>query len=383
MPGLRLRAQICRSPVARLAAARFRGIIEAKPRPRAARKEVFALMKKILALALMLALLLCGAARAQESVSVYSSLPEEVQTAIYEAFEAETGIAVVAASGNDGELLARLAAEREAPRADVLWGVSVDALGDKKELLQIYDSPQADGLSADCRFDGHYAGFCRCPLLIVYNKELLLGADAPGGWADLLDEAFAGRVALADPAQSEEALSAVCAMILAMGGPDDGGWRYVMDLAAMLNGQALPSVRAVCEAVARGECAVGVAPEGAVFAYAGEGGSLPPGVGVAYPREGTSAAPRGVAAVRGGPNAEAARKFVDFVLGQAVQAMLPERFGLRAARADAPPPDGLPSLDGVSWVDYDEVWAAENAADIVETFGDLLASFAAEEPAQP
>jgi iron(III) transport system substrate-binding protein len=86
-------------------------------------------------------------------------------------------------------------------------------------------------------------------------------------------------------------------------------------------------------------------------------------VKVIYPQDGTVAQMEGVGIIRGGPNGEAAKKFVDFITRKDVREMILRQFFRRAARQDldlSKLPGQMPALKDVKITDYDEVgWTAK------------------------
>ncbi|MEG1844136.1 MAG: iron ABC transporter substrate-binding protein, partial [Clostridia bacterium] len=80
-------------------------------------------MKKLLALALVLILVLAsGAALAGESVVLYYSHAADWSDPIIKEFQDETGITVELVGAGTGELISRIIAESENPLGDILWG---------------------------------------------------------------------------------------------------------------------------------------------------------------------------------------------------------------------------------------------------------------------
>ena len=69
---------------------------------------------------------------------VYTAHKEEVYQPIVEEFERRTGVWVQVVSGGTTELLERIAAEAEAPVADVMFGGGVESLESYRELFEPY-----------------------------------------------------------------------------------------------------------------------------------------------------------------------------------------------------------------------------------------------------
>ena len=110
-------------------------------------KPVVRLRRRILGWAVLLvlpALTLFGApVFAAETLNVYSIWPENWARPMFEEFEKATGIKVNFVRFSSGEALARVIAEKNNPRVDVLFGGPVEtfAAGINEGLFEPYKSP--------------------------------------------------------------------------------------------------------------------------------------------------------------------------------------------------------------------------------------------------
>jgi len=299
---------------------------------------------------------------------VYSSHPAEMVRVIVREYRDRTGLRVRIVAGGTGELLTRLRTEDTRPEADLLWGGGAESLAANADLFEPYVSPQARAIPADLKDPrGIWTGYSVLPMVLLVNGRLLPEADIPRTWADLGSKAFRGNIAYADPAVSGSSYTILRTMLLA-GGGGEAGWSRIADLVRALDGAVLPESSLVFRSVASGEYLVGLSYENAVT-DAGRSGS---DVRVVYPEDGTSAVPDGVAIVRGTAHREAARSFVDFVLGPDVAAVVVVRFGRRSARTDAPIPEGLPPLSSLKLVSYDVGRAASERVPTISRFQSLM-----------
>ena len=124
---------------------------------------------------LMLCLLL-GAlpARAADSVNAYSIWPENWARPMFEEFEKATGIKVNFVRFSSGEALARVIAEKNNPRVDVLFGgpVETHAAGIKEGIFESYKSPSFDKLAPRFRHpDGQWLAIADDPLVFMRSEE--------------------------------------------------------------------------------------------------------------------------------------------------------------------------------------------------------------------
>jgi iron(III) transport system substrate-binding protein len=105
--------------------------------------------------------------------------------------------------------------------------------------------------------------------------------------------------------------------------------------------------------IKRGERLIAV---GALDSYAAEERAAGHPIKTLYPADGIFIIPSPTAVIKGGPNPNAAKLFVEFMLSDEVQKIFPADGGL-AARSDIPEPAGTPPLSSLKIlpVDYDHI----------------------------
>lgn len=321
-------------------------------------------MKKLLILILCLLLTGC-ASRAGHSdfapgeenrLVVYTSHKEEVYRPIIREFEERTGIWVQVVTGGTSDLLERIAQEKAAPQADVMFGGGVESLDSYRRLFDPVQCREAENITDHLLSpDDPWIPFSALPVVLVYNTMLV----EPGnltGWADLQRPEFAGKIAMADPARSGSSFTALVTGLSACG---DEAMRA---LALNLLGQQLDASREVLGKVADGSCLVGITLEETALQRIAAGDNL----AMVYPTEGTSCVPDGTAVVLGAPHSENALRFLDFTLSRQVQQLLGEQFYRRSVRRDVTAPAALIPMDELVLVDYPAHWAVEHRADILQ-----------------
>ena len=180
------------------------------------------------------------------------------------------------------------------------------------------------------------------PVVLIYNTKLVR-RNMPSGWASLLDEAWRGRIAFADPNVSGSSYTALCTMLQALGGGDE----LLPEFRQNLEGKILPSSGDVVSTVAEGKCYIGVTVEDIALSGIAEGYNI----AIVYPKEGTSAIPDGAAIVNNCAHRENAEAFIDFLLSPDMQRLLPELMHRRSVCTDA----DITKADGsaVMLIDYD------------------------------
>lgn len=282
-------------------------------------------------------------------VVVYCALDRMFSQPVLEAFEAETGIRVLAKWDTEATkttgLVQAIRAEAGAPRCDVFWNNEVSqtiALAGEG-LLEPYASPAAEGLPAWALApDRTWTGFAARARVLLVNTERVPAERRPTSIRALLDPAWRGQAGIAKPLFGTTATH-VAALFAQLGAEE---------ATALLDGMKANGV-VICASnadiknrVAQGELAFGLtdtddanlalldgAPVEIVFPDQEEGGL------------GTLLIPNAVAIVEGGPNGEAARQLVDWLLRPAIEERLaasrsvqvPLRAGL--ARAAWIPPE--------------------------------------------
>lgn len=277
-------------------------------------------------------------------------------------------IQVEVVAAGTGELLNRIAAESQNPIADVLWGGGADSLAAFKEYFQPYQCANDDVIDEAYKDpDDLWIGESPLPMVIFYNKELIEkeGWDAPKTWEELTDEKWKGKIAYCLPSKSGSAYTQLCTMILGHGGKEDG-WDFIKKLYDNLDGKIVDSSGKCHKMVKDGEFYVGLTLEKAAVQYKDD-----PTVGYCYPEDGTSAVPDGIALVKGAPNLENAKLFIDFVTSKECQEVENKDWGRRPVRNDLDV-EGLPGLNEIKLVDYDFDWAATEKEANIEKFNDIM-----------
>jgi iron(III) transport system substrate-binding protein len=316
--------------------------------------------------ALVFALLALGAgyasppAQAQQKVVIYSSNDDTLHKLVFAAFTKETGIAVEPVSAGSGVIVKRIQTEKDRPGGDIIWGVSRSLLETNKQFFSPYASKNRDATPAEFREPTDlWIGNNLHLMVILQNTKVLPEDQGPKTWADLLDPKWKGKIAFTDPANSGSAYSTVTMLVDHFGG-GEAGWAKVKQLIA--NTRVLNRSSLVFQGVGNGEYALGISLEYAGYVWAAGGAP----VKTIYPTDGTLAQMEGVAIIKGGPNAEAAKAFVDYINRKDVREMIIAGTFRRPARQDldlAKLPGGMPGLSSLKLLPYkEEAWTAVRAA---------------------
>ena len=294
--------------------------------------------------------------------SPHDSGPMEGGVAMFR--EAYPNINVEAMVIPTGDAIQRIKAESENPQCDVLWGGGADTLAGSVDLFQPFVS-EHDAVIGDAYKDANdlWIGESPLPMVFIYNKTLIDEASVPTTWEGLCDEALKGKIAYASPAKSGSAYTQLCTMLFSQPTLDDG-WALVEKFIANLDGKVQDSSGNCHKLVAAGEYAVGVTIEKSAVLYNDN-----PDIGYIYPAA-NSAVPDGVALIKGCPNEENAKLFIDFVTGLECQTDQNVNWKRRPVRSDLTP-EGLCELSTLDLGDYDFAYAVVEKANIVEKWNDL------------
>jgi len=282
--------------------------------------------------------------------------------------DAYPDIQVEVVAAGTGELLNRIAAESANPIADVFWGGGADSLAAFKEYFAPYvcaNDAAIDEAYKDS--EDMWIGESPLPMVIFYNKDLLErdGLSIPTSWEDLIQPEWKGKIPYAMPSKSGSAYTQLITMLLGHGGKEDG-WEFIEKLYDNLDGKILDSSGKCHKMVADGEFHVGITIEKSALLYA-ENDS----VGFIYPEDGTSAVPDGISLIKGAPNEENAKIFIDFVTSKEFQEQQNKNWGRRPVRNDIEI-EGMAKLSDIKLVDYDFDWAANEKEAIIERFNDIM-----------
>ena len=134
-----------------------------------------------------------------DSLTVYSGRSEKLVGPIFEAFTAETGIALDVRYGSSNDLALLLAEEGDKSPADVFLSRSPGPAGylDDLGMLSELDDDVLDRVSATDRSpDGTWVGFAGRGRVLVYNVDEVAAADLPDSVFDLTGPEYSGRVAV-------------------------------------------------------------------------------------------------------------------------------------------------------------------------------------------
>ncbi|MDO4436241.1 MAG: extracellular solute-binding protein [Cardiobacteriaceae bacterium] len=316
---------------------------------------------KISALA---ALLMASWGHAEEKLVIYTARSEQLNNMVIEHFEKDTGIKTELVVAGTGPLLKRVESEKDNPNGDIFWAADETMLFAKKDLFDVYISPENEHILPQFRNKtGHFSAAFSDPTVFIVNHQSPVKVE---GFADLLQPELKGKIAFGDPANSSSAFQCLMAMLYAHGKNHDPmseeAWAYVDKFIAQLDGKILNSSGGVHKGVADGEYMVGLTWEDPAANYVKNGAK----VSVVFPKEGAIFPGESVQIIKGSKNKEQAQRFVDYLLGEKVQNLVGENLTVRPLREGAKLASYMkPQSEITLFPNYDEAWVAENKNKIV------------------
>mgnify|MGYP000260780019 CR=1 FL=1 len=333
-------------------------------------------MKKLISLTLVMVFMGAFAASAQSNVlTLYGSAEPRSIEALATGFEKATGVKVDWIRMSSGETLARLRAEKDNPQADAWWGGTLDphSIASLEGLTEpycpsIYDEmdPRFRDPLGDCRVIGVYVGI----LGFSVNQDVLdeIGVPTPTGWEDLLDPRLKGLIGIANPNTSGTALTTLATQIFRKGEEkgekvdEDAGLEYMKQLhqniANYTKSGVAPGILA-----GRGEIAVAIVFMHDAVYHAEEGYPVTP----IAPKEGTGYEIGGLSLIKGAPQPELAKQFMDWVVSAEAQETQAAVGAYQLpTNTNAKVPDVSIRIDSVKTVNYDFGWVGENGVRVTD-----------------
>ena len=283
-----------------------------------------------------------GSGGAASAVTLYTSQPDTDVAAMVKAFnEKNPGIKVNVFRSGTEEVISKIEAEKQAGAAgaDVIF--IADALSMEKlkadQVLAPYESPEASDVPDQyVDPDHYYTGTKIISTGIAINTDKV--KTEPTSWQVLVSPEAKGKAEMASPLYSGAA-----AYNVALFADDPAfGWGFWEKLAA--NGMTVTKGNgAVLKDVASGAKDYGMVVEFIVARAAAEGSP----VKFIYPSEGVPAVTEPIALAAKAKNADAAKKFIDFVLSEGGQEVA-SQLGYVPIRSGAPVPKGLKGVDDLN-----------------------------------
>jgi len=286
------------------------------------------------------------AAMPKGEVVVYTSRAEALFKPVIEAFNAAyPDIKVTVLNGSNSELAARILEERANPKADVLINSDILTMENlaAEGVFAPNNSPAVMAVPADYRADdGSWVALTLRARVIMYNTDLVSPEELPKKMVDLADPKWKDVIGSANSTNGAM-MAQLVIMRNQLGEPATEA--FIQGLLEN-NAQFFGGHTDVRKAVGAGELKLGLVNHYYYHLSKAEGAP----VGVIYPDQedgglGLMVNSTNAGIIKGGPNPEMARIFVDFMLSPAGQKIYAER------NYEYPIVPGVPLAEGVAPLD--------------------------------
>jgi ABC-type Fe3+ transport system substrate-binding protein len=306
-------------------------------------------MRRVSIIGLLVLLLFRSDAVFAKDVVIVTSFPKELFETYKKAFEAKNpGITVVINSKQTNEGVTYLRETRAKPEADIFWVSAPDAFQtlESDGLLEKYLPPKEIMGRIPPKIgsfpihdpDAKYFGFAISGYGLMWNKNYLKAhkLPAPKEWTDLTNAKYFNHLVISAPSRSGTTHLTIETILQAYGW--DKGWALLLNAGGNM-GSITERSFGVPEAVISGQYGIGVVID--FFGLSAIASGQP--VEFAYPSL-TSVVPASVGIVKGGPNPQEAKTFVNYLLSEPGQMVL---FSPEIARLPV-----IPELYGKAPKDY-------------------------------
>lgn len=319
------------------------------------------------AVALALGSVLAVQAVSATELTVYTAVESDDLQKYAERFnQAHPEISIRWVRDSTGVMTARLLAEKDNPRADVIWGLAATSLLllDKEEMLHAYAPPSVENLDpkfVDQNNPPAWVGMDAWVAAICYNtiEGEKLGVPMPTSWEDLTRPEFQGHVVMPNPSSSGTGYLDVSSWIQLWG--EEKAWGFMDGLHNNIS-RYTHSGSAPCNLAASGEAVVGVS-----FAFrAARLKSQGAPVEVVFPSEGLGWDMEAAAIVNGTQNLEAAKTLMNWAISREANELYNEGYAVVAMPGVAQPIENYPADIVERMIDNDFSFSAVNRDRILQ-----------------
>ena len=288
----------------------------------------------------------------QDTLNLYSIIPDEETQALCDMFTEQTGIPVRFLRASTGELVNRVISEKNNPKADILLGGARNyhIQADKEGALESYYSPNAANVPEYALSDDRtWTGFCVLTLAIGINNErfakLYGDSNKPQTWEDLLNPSYKGELVFTNPVASSTGYLFLQNQLQRLGW--DNGWDYLVKLADNV-AQFSDSGSSPAKFLGSGEYALGISYVHLLSRYKANGFNLD----VIVPPESVADVDC-IAIMKNTKKLEQAKKFVDFMLSPEAQTLMCSIDYTLPVNPDAKIPEASIPLSELKLFNYD------------------------------
>jgi iron(III) transport system substrate-binding protein len=305
-----------------------------------------------------------AAAKREGTVTWYTSTPVEAAQKIGKLFEDQTGLKVQLFRSGGSAVLRRFQQEIDAKKtvADVLTVSDSAAMSTliKRDLLVPFRPKNFEKVPAEAKdAQGRYIAQRLNMVVILARADKGLGM--PKNWTDLTDPKYKGKMVMPDPSFTANQLMAVGTL------SQKYGWGFYEKLKAN-DIMIVQGNQQVSDTLKSGERLLAASGNDSYAWNDREDGHK---IQTVFPTDGVFVIPAPTAVIKGAPHPNAAKAFAEFMLSDAVQAMIPKE-GNYAGRSDIAPPSGNPQLNNVKILPVDYDYIEKESGNIKKKFNEIF-----------
>jgi iron(III) transport system substrate-binding protein len=312
-------------------------------------------------LGIAIGLAMPATAQTRTKLTLYTAVENDQLQPFKTAIEAAIPeVEVVWVRDSTGVITARFLAEKDNPRADMVFGQAVTALilFEKMGLLETYKPAGVDALKPvfrDAADPYTWTGMDAYLGVVCFNTAEAGKANikAPTKWKDMTDPAYKGKLVMPHPASSGTGYLMVGAWLQTMGEAE--GWKFMdalhENIAVYTHSGSAPCVQA-----AKGERVAGIALDMRGASEKTKGAPLD----VLIPSDGTGWEMEASAIVKGTKNLALAKKVADWTATKAANEIYSKTYAIVAMPNVGSYPPNYPASAEKLMIKNDLGWMAEN-----------------------
>lgn len=318
-------------------------------------------LKKLVLGALPVFLLAGSHLAKAESITVYTALEDDEIPGYMKLFKkSHPDIDVKIVRDSTGIITAKVLAEKDNPRADVVWGTAATSLMmfDQAGIVEPYKPKYLSKVRPKMRDSNrkpHWVGIKAWMTGFCVNTEEIkyMNLSVPRNFDDLLHSSYRGQLVMPNPASSGTGFLTVSA-ILQMKGEKEG-WAYLdklhKNIARYTHSGSKP-----CKLAGAGELPIGIS-----FAYRGfmQKKKGEP-VMTVFPEEGSGWDVEANALIKKKNIKRAAKVFLDWAISPKVMREYAKVYPVTAYDTSMPIPSGFPEKPEAQLISNDFKWASSN-----------------------
>jgi iron(III) transport system substrate-binding protein len=322
-------------------------------------------MKKLLFICISM-ITIIGCKKNQE-LTIYTPLEEDQVPRYLSGFKAQyPNIKLNIVRDSTGVITTKLLAEKDNPKADIVWGCAASNLLilDEEGLLEAYAPKGLERVAAEFRDSANppkWIGIDAFMTAFTINKDLLARKKLklPVTYEDIVKPEFKNSIVMPNPASSGTGFLTVSGILQIMG--EEKGWAYLDKLHSNIkyytHSGSQPAVLA-----GKGDCIIGIS-----FDYRGILQKMKGDpVDVIFPKEGSGWDVEANALIKKKDIKPEAKQFLDWAISDLAMKEYNKSFAILSVRNKSEIPEGYPEEPIKQLAKNDLKWAAENRSAILD-----------------